>query len=286
MRRKGDTEADKALLAEIYKLLGNSAYGKFIEAVERLTRVLYTKEEGEVGKHLRSAYFEDLEEIGDAYKIESRKNKVTINRPFHVGIVVYQLAKLRMLQFYYDFVDKYTDRRNYELIQMDMDSIYFALSYDTLEEAVKPELKLEFENNKKQWLSWDKWSNREPGLFKLEKEGTRAIALYSKCYFVDDEKSAKTKMSSKGVSQKQNVPPPKPNLSLKLKQEHNELLWRRYERAVDGYKDMTTNRGFRMKDGAMYTYEQHKRGLSAYYDKRWVLEDGIHTEPIEFHRTN
>ena len=34
MRRKGDAQADKALLAEIYKLLGNSAYGKFIEAVE------------------------------------------------------------------------------------------------------------------------------------------------------------------------------------------------------------------------------------------------------------
>ena len=93
-------------------------------------------------------------------------------------------------------------------------------------------------------------------------------------------------MSSKGVSQKQNMPPPKQTLSLKLKQEHNELLWRKYERALDGYKDMVTNRGFRMKDGAMYTYEQHKLGLSAYYDKRWVLEDGIHTEPIEFHTPN
>ena len=121
MRRKGDAEADKALLAEIYKLLGNSAYGKFIEAVEWQTKVLYTKDEDEVDKHMRSAYFEDLEEIGAAYKIESRKDKVTINRPFQVGIVVYQLAKLRMLQFYYDFLDKYVDRRDYELIQMDTD---------------------------------------------------------------------------------------------------------------------------------------------------------------------
>ena len=56
--------------------------------------------------------------------------------------------------------------------------------------------------------------------------------------------------------------------------------------ALDGHKDMATNRGFRMKDGAMYTYEQRKLGLSAYYDKRWVLPDGIHTEPIEFHTAN
>ena len=71
----------------------------------------YTKDEDEVDKHLRSAYFEDLEEIGDAYKIESRQKEVKINRPFQIGIVVYQLAKLRMLQFYYDFLDKFNLRR-------------------------------------------------------------------------------------------------------------------------------------------------------------------------------
>ena len=171
-RRQGDAAKEKALLAEVFKLLGNSAYGKFIEAVERQTKVLYTKDENVVDKNLRSVWFEDLEEIGDAYKIESRKNKVTINRPFQVGIVVYQLAKLRMLQFYYDFLDQYLDRRDYELIQMDTDSMYFALSYNTLEEAAKPELLQQFEKEKNQWLSWNKWSSREPGLFKLESEGT------------------------------------------------------------------------------------------------------------------
>ena len=99
-RRKGDADKDKALLAEVFKLLGNSAYGKFIEAVERQNRTLYTCDEEEVDKHLRSAWFQDLEEIGDAYKIELRKDKITIKNPFQVGIVVYQLAKLRMLQFY------------------------------------------------------------------------------------------------------------------------------------------------------------------------------------------
>ena len=75
MRRKGDAEAEKALLAEVFKVLGNSAYGKFIEAVERQTKVMYTKDEDEVDRHLGSGYFEDLEEIGDAYKIESGKKR-------------------------------------------------------------------------------------------------------------------------------------------------------------------------------------------------------------------
>ena len=98
-RRAGDADKEKALLAEVFKLLGNSAYGKFIEAVERQTRTLYTKGEGEVDKQLRSAWFEDLEAIGDVYKIECRKPKVRINRPFQAGIVLYQLAKLCMLEF-------------------------------------------------------------------------------------------------------------------------------------------------------------------------------------------
>jgi len=38
-----------------------------------------------------------------------------------------------------------------------------------------------------------------------------------------------------------------------------------------------------MVGNQIVTYEQQKLGLSANYDKRWVLPEGIHTEPIEFH---
>ena len=266
-RRKGDADKDKALLAEVFKLLGNSAYGKFIEAVERHTNTIYTCDEEEVDKSLRSARLETLEEIGPAYKVELRKSKITIDRPFQVGIVVYQLAKLRMLQFYYDFLDFYLDRRDFELIQMDTDSMYFALSREKLDDAIRPGYETQFEEEKKRWLAWDKWSNREPGLFKLEKEGTHAIALCSKCYHIKDSATGQAKVSSKGVNKRQ-----------------NEMRLERFERALAGDRDVVVNRGFRMRDGSMYTYEQRKLGLSAYYDKRWVLPDGIHMEPLEYHQ--
>ena len=266
-RRKGDAEKDKALLAEVFKLLGNSAYGKFIEAVERHTNTIYTCDEEEVDKSLRSARFKTLEEIGPAYKVELRKIKINIDRPFQVGIVVYQLAKLRMLQFYYEFLNFYLDRRDFELIQMDTDSMYFALSRERLEDAIRPGYETQFEEEKKRWLAWNKWSNREPGLFKLEKEATSSIALCSKCYHMEDQATGKAKVSSKGVNKRQ-----------------NEMRRERFERALAGDRDVVVNRGFRMRDGAMYTYEQRKLGLSAYYDKRWVLPDGIHTEPLEYHQ--
>ena len=106
-RRTGDVEKSKALLAEVFKLLGNSGYGKLIEALERQTNVIYTKDEKIVDRALRSAYFSDLDEIGEAYELESRYPRITIRRPFQVGIAVYQLAKLRTLEFYYDFLDRY-----------------------------------------------------------------------------------------------------------------------------------------------------------------------------------
>jgi len=171
-----------------------------------------------------------------------------------------------MLEFYYDFLDRYFDRKDFELIQMDTDSNYMATSGKRLEDIVRPELKPEFEAHKKCWLAWDRWSGRTPGLFKLECEGSRMIALCSKCYFVDEAEDEKKKFSTKGVSKKQ-----------------NDITWQRFKEALEGSKDMATNRGFRMRDGQMVTYEQQKPGLSAYYDKRWVLPDGIHTEPIEFH---
>ncbi|KAK3731210.1 hypothetical protein QZH41_017742 [Actinostola sp. cb2023] len=63
---------------------------------------------------------------------------------------------------------------------------------------------------------------------------------------------------------------------------HNALTWERYKAAAEGAKDLAKNRGFRMVKGTMRTYEQTKLGLSANYDKRRVLPDGIHTKPLEY----
>ena len=80
--------------------------------------------------------------------MESRKPRITIRQPFQVGITVYQPAKLRMLEFYYDSLERYFNRRDFELIQMDMDSNYMAISAQSLKDIVRPELKAEFETQK------------------------------------------------------------------------------------------------------------------------------------------
>ena len=42
------------------------------------------------------------------------------------------------------------------------------------------------------------------------------------------------------------------------------------------------NVGFRVYDQRVVTYEQNELDLSGYYNKRYVLADGILTRPLDF----
>ena len=121
-----------------------------IENLEKHMNTKFTTDEELIDKIFRSPYFDDLEEIsvGD-FEVRQRKRQVTITRPYQCGIAVYQLAKLRMLEFYYDFLDRFCDRRDFELIQMDTDGFYMALSAEDFDEIIKPDLKVLYKDEKR-----------------------------------------------------------------------------------------------------------------------------------------
>ena len=75
------------------------------------------------------------------YETKEFKRAVMIKRPYECGIAVYQLAKLRMLEFFYDYLDKYFSRQDFELCYMDRDSFNLAISGDSLDDIVRPEMK-------------------------------------------------------------------------------------------------------------------------------------------------
>ena len=105
-RRAGDTDPDKAIIADTMKLLGNSAYGKTVTNVDRHRDIKYSTEVG-TSALVNNKRFRQLDVVAeDAYEITSSKARVTYDLPHHIGFFVYQYAKLRMLQFYYDFVDR------------------------------------------------------------------------------------------------------------------------------------------------------------------------------------
>lgn len=73
------------------------------------------------------------------YELESRKPRISIIRPFQVWGA----------EFCFVFLDRYLDRRDFVLNQMDTDSNYMIVS-GGLEEIVRPELRCKFEAKKKE----------------------------------------------------------------------------------------------------------------------------------------
>ena len=151
---------------------------------------------------------------------------------------------------------------------MDTDSTYFAISGECLRSVANPELLKEYDREVGKWLATDEYSKRTPGLFKAEFEGFKMIALSAKCYFAEGKPITKgkqnTKYRCKGM--------------LKIQ---NDLNWERYMNGLHGSLDKAQNIGFKIHNHGVITYEQNKLGLSAYYDKRYVLDDGIHTRPLK-----
>ena len=205
-RREADKDPLKKQLGGVAKLKGNSFYVKMIEGLARHKSTKFTLEERSVDKALRSPFFNNLEEIGGANEIKELKRSVMIKRLFQCDIVVYQLAKLRMLEFYYDFLENYFSRQDFELRYMDTDSFYLAISGDSLDETIRPKIKQEYEADKKNWLATDKFSERTPVLLKPEFVGTTGVWLTAKCYLVQNEpnEDKDDKYSCKYVSKKHN----------------------------------------------------------------------------------
>jgi hypothetical protein len=101
-----------------------------------------------ISKKINSPHFKDLEQLhGQKYEVIATKREIRMDLPLQIGVAVYHLAKFRMLQFYYDFIDKYIDRSDFELTEMDTESNYFAFSEDSIDTLIKPHMREEYEKD-------------------------------------------------------------------------------------------------------------------------------------------
>jgi hypothetical protein len=212
--------------------------------------------------------------------------------PIQIACSIYDDAKYQMSRFYYDCIDKYIDRQDFQYVEMDTDSAYMALT-GRFNDLIKPSMKDEFDRDKINWFPRTDtkenavFDKRKAGLFKIEFIGSGIIALNSKVYYVKGF-DGKDKFSSKGV-QKSN------NSSVLSFKSYKEVL----------YSDkplMVLNRGMRIlndrqiqeispekvkqestplkQNKNIYSYDVEKIGLTTIYNKRLVLSDNISTVPL------
>jgi hypothetical protein len=279
-RRAGDKDSTLQLKADGAKLEGNSAIGHTIMDKSRHTNTRVTDNITKVEKCINTPNFRGLDEVNDGerifFEVEATKEKIKLDNPLQIGVAVYGYAKLRMLQFYYDVMDKYWNREDFQYVEMDTDSAYMAITYDSFDQMpLKNGMSEEFEKDKYNWFTDDRtpdvkaYTKRTPGLFKVEYEGDSITALNSKVYHVSEETGG-YKMSAKGSQKSRNIDKLGANDYL------NTLM---QEKSETPEIHEVENRGFRLVGNKIQTYTQKKRGLSSIYYKRIVMDDGVTTYP-------
>ena len=74
----------------------------------------------------------------DFFEMELVKSTVEHREPIIVGFFILQNAKLRLLELYYNFFDKFCDVKKFEELEMDTDSLYLALAEEDLDNCILP----------------------------------------------------------------------------------------------------------------------------------------------------
>ena len=151
-RLEGDCDDNKGLIAETMKLIGNFSYGKLITNKEKHHDIMYVNE-SEMGTEIMDEHFYSLTELPYGYyEVEKTKKKINLDLPIHLGVFILNYAKLGMLEFYYDFLDYYLHREDFEVLEMVTDSNYLGITAENVEDLIRPELREKFERNKHSWL--------------------------------------------------------------------------------------------------------------------------------------
>jgi ribA/ribD-fused uncharacterized protein len=283
-RRMADSDKSMSVVGEVKKIIGNSAYGSVIMQKERHSDIRYVKGKSNALMKVNEPSFKSLLELeDDIYEIESHKRKIVLDLPIQIAFFILQRAKLHMLQFYYNVIDKYIPRSMFQALETDTDSFYAQYASDSFEKLIKPHLKNEFMSKIDKRACGDQfvspltgyWFPREcckkhsdydkrtSGLFKLECIGDKMISLCSKTYIVKTKDG--DKMSCKGVNKN----------SVKNPMQIFESVLRSTQPA------QAVNRGFRYFEGSVQTYKQQKCGFNYIYLKRELCENGIDTLPLK-----
>ena len=150
--RAEDEDPDKAIIADTMEQLGNSGYWKTVTNVDRHRDVKYCTEIG-TSALINNKRFRQLDVVTeDAYEIETNKSVVKYTLPLHIGLFVDQYAKLRMLHFYYDVVDRYVERPLFQYCEMGTDSAYIVLAGESIDGLVRADRRAHYFRNRSQWL--------------------------------------------------------------------------------------------------------------------------------------
>ena len=253
------TNAANSFEKDFFKLMINSVYGKTMENLQKRINVRLVNNERDFLKYTSRPTHITHKIFGKNYAaIHEIKPVLTLNKPIYVGFTVLELSKWLMYDFHYNFIKKHFD---VELLFTDTDSLTYEIkSEDVYEEFFKHKHLLDFSNFPKDSKFFGEADKKVIGKMKYVSEGkiiNGFVGLKSKVYSMKNL-DVKESNTTKGMN---------------IAAEFNKFKDTLFNNKILRHK----MRRIQAKKHKLGTYEINKISLSCFDDKRFVLNDGIHT---------
>ena len=184
---------------DVYKLLSNAVYDKMIkQQLRSRTTVKLISDPNEAKRFIRKPTCKSFHIINDdLIMVHLGKQKIQMNKPIFVGMVIQEIAKLKVYDLHYNYIlNKYSSEKA-KLLFTDTDCITYSIETDDIYEDIKSDARHRFDciEYAESPLRLGRWKdvNRETGPIR------QFVGIRTKMYSIRCESKKKfNKVKSKG----------------------------------------------------------------------------------------
>ena len=270
------TQAKNEFEKNFFKLMNNSVFGKTIENIRNRVNVKLVNTQEILKKLSAKTNYKGCKIFNEnLISVHMKKTSLTMNKPVYLGMCILDLSKTIMYDFHYNYIKpKYGAKA--KLLFTDTDSFMYEIETEDFYKDISGDVKDRFDTSdypENHPSGIPTGINKKVlGMFKDEAAGKIIIAfvglrakLYS--FIMEDGKENKR---CKGVK-KQVV--------------ESSITHEDYKTCLRTGKELLRKQNIlRSYDHDIFSEEVNKIALSAADDKRYILDDGIHTLAWWHHR--
>jgi hypothetical protein len=254
---------------DLFKLMNNSVFGKTMENVEKRRTVKLVTDEEKLLKLASKPHFKSVSIYNEGLcAVEMAKEKINQDKPMIVGMCILELSKTLMYNFHYNVIKKkYGDKA--KLCFTDTDSLTYHIQTEDVYADMASDLSLyDTSDYPSEHLCFSNANKKVIGKFKDEtsaKPIIEFVGLRSKMYSIKLSEE-KNKATGKGI---------KKSAMRKIKhQNYRDAL---FGQTAEQLRQMVSFNLIRSQEHHLQSLTIHKVGLYSFDDKRYVLDDNIHT---------
>jgi hypothetical protein len=265
------SEATNRFDQNLFKNCSNMCFGKQIENVTNRMNVKLVHSKEHFLKYAARPNFQSFNIINkELVSVNMSRERVFLNRPIYIGTTILDLSKAKMYKFHYDTMIPKFGRENLRILYSDTDSfLYHIFTKDLYSEFQTMGDIFDFSNYPPNHFLHSERHKREHGYMKEENASipiTEFIGLRSKTYFYKTD--YKNHNTGKGIAY---------SALQTLKRKHY------LKTLMSGIGNEVSFRSIRSNNHRLFTLHAKKRALGVLDDKRYVLNDGIHSLPYGYH---